>query len=269
MRYLENAIKFLLKYWILAVPLFVLTAIPALISGSGTAAAQMGKLWQTLSDPGQLTNPGNILSTFSAVLPAIAGGGILAFIFQFVSIPATYGLVNKGLETGNAGLNDVGQAISLNFVKYVMYFVGMIVLGIAVTVVFVIISLILGLLISILKGIGIIITVIVMLALVIALIVLAVLLSMWLSAMVVDGLDVIGAAKKSIEIVRTSFWMVLGIIILVAIACGIAGWILGLLAFIPLLGPIIASIVPTVQAFIMIVFLLSVYRERTGKANAA
>jgi len=86
--------------------------------------------------------------------------------------------------------------------------------------------------------------------------------------MVVDNLDVMAAAKKSIEIVRTSFWTVLGITILVAIACGIAGFILGLLRVIPLLGPIIASIVPTVQTFVMVVFLLMIYREKTGKANA-
>jgi hypothetical protein len=78
---------------------------------------------------------------------------------------------------------------------------------------------------------------------------------------------VIAAAKKSIEVIKSCFWTVLGITLLVSIACGIAGWILGLLTIIPLLGPIIASIVPTVQTFVMIVFLLILYRERTGKMN--
>lgn len=268
MKYLENAVRFLLKYWILALPLFVLTAIPALISGTGMSALQIGGLWSKFSNPGQLTNVGNLFSTLPAVLPLIAGGGALGFLFQFVSIPATYGLVNKGLDTGNASLNDIGQAVSQNFVKYIMYFVGMLVLGIAVTIAFVIIALILGLILSLLKGLGVFIMTVIMIAIVIVIIVFAVLLSMWLSAMIVDGLDVVAAAKKSIEIVRTSFWMVLGITILVAIVSGIIGAILSLLAVIPLLGPIIASIVPTAQTFVMIVFLLSVYRERTGKINA-
>jgi len=114
MKYLESAIKFLLKYWILALPLFVLTAIATLVSGGGASTAQLGDLWSTIGNPGQLTDPGNLIKTLPAVLPAIAGGGILAFLFNFVSIPATYGLVNKGLETGTAGLNDIGPAVTLN-----------------------------------------------------------------------------------------------------------------------------------------------------------
>ena len=268
MKYLESAIKFLLKYWILALPLFVLTAIATLVSGGGASTAQLGDLWSTIGNPGQLTDPGNLIKTLPAVLPAIAGGGILAFLFNFVSIPATYGLVNKGLETGTAGLNDIGPAVTLNFVKYIMYFVGTLVLGIAATLAIVIVGFLLGLILSLLGGIGSVILALIMLAIFIAVAVLFVLLSMWLSAMVVDNLDVMAAAKKSIEIVRTSFWTVLGITILVAIACGIAGFILGLLRVIPLLGPIIASIVPTVQTFVMVVFLLMIYREKTGKANA-
>lgn len=268
MKYLQNAINFLVKYWILAVPMFVLTAIAALVSGIGVSAAQLGTLWAALGNPGQLTDPGNLIKTLPAVLPAIAGGGILAFLFNFVSIPATYGLVNKGLETGTAGLNDIGSAVSQNIVRYIMYFVGTLVLGLAVTIALFLVILLLGLLLSLLGGFGTLIMTLVMLAVFLAVIVFAVLLSMWLSAMVVDNLDVVAAAKKSIEVVKTSFWTVLGITILVAIACGIVGFILGLLKVIPLLGPIIASIVPTVQTFVMIVFLLILYREKTGKTNS-
>ncbi|NJD04633.1 MAG: hypothetical protein FIA99_19010 [Ruminiclostridium sp.] len=268
MKYLESAVKFLLKYWILAVPLFVLTAVASLVSGVGLAAAQFSQLWTTFGNPAQLTDPGSLIKTIPLVLPAIVGGGILAFIFNFIAIPATYGLVNKGLESGNAGLNDIGSAVSQNFVKYVMYFIGTLVLGIAAIIALLIVTLLLGLILSLLGGFGAVLLTIIMLAIFIAVIVFLVLLSMWLSAMVVDNLDVVAAAKKSIEVVKTSFWTVLGITILVAIVCAIVGFILNLLVIIPLLGPIIASIVPTVQTFVMIVFLLMLYREKTGKTNA-
>lgn len=267
MKYLENAIKFFLKYWILALPLFVLTAVAALISGIGVSTAQIGNLWSTFTNPGKFSNPGTLIQTLPAALPAIAGGGLLAFLFNFVSIPATYGLVNKGLESGNAGLNDIGNAVSQNFVKYIMYFIGTLVLGVGVIVALLIVTLLLGLILSILGGLGNVIMIVVMLVIFLAIIVFLVLLSMWLSAMVVDNFDVVGAAKKSIEVVKNSFWTVLGITVLVTIVSGIAGFILGLLKVIPLLGPIIASIVPSAQTFIMIVFLLMLYRESTGKRN--
>jgi hypothetical protein len=154
MKYLENAIKFLLKYWILAVPLFILTAIASLVSNAGISAAQFNALWAIISNPSQLADPGNLLQTLPTILPAIAGGGILAFLFQFISMPATYGLVNKGLETGAASLNDLGSAITLNVVKYIMYFIGTLVLGIAIVIVFFIVAVLLGLILSLLGGFG-------------------------------------------------------------------------------------------------------------------
>lgn len=268
MKYLESAIKFLIKNWILAVPLFVLIALAALLHGGvSSAAASLSSLWSAYGNIGQLTNPNTMLSSLPSILPAVAvGGGIWAFLFNFIAIPATYGLVNKSLDTGSVGINDIGSAVSQNFVKYIMYFVGMLVLSIAMCLGSFILLLILGLLTALIKPL-IIVTVIVAIALFIAIIVLMVLLSMWLSAMVADGLDVIAAAKKSIEVVKSCFWTVIGITILVAIVCGIAGWILAWLGVIPVLGQIIVSVVPTTQTFIMIVFLLLIYRERTGKTN--
>jgi len=150
-----------------------------------------------------------------------------------------------------------------------MYFVGTLVVGIVIGLASFILLLILVLITSILKGLGIALMVIVLLALLVAAIVFSVLISMWLSAMIVDNLDVVAAAKKSIEVVKGCFWTVLGITLLVSVAAGIAGSILGLLKIIPLLGPIIYSAVPTAQSFVMIVFLLTLYRERTGRVNAA
>lgn len=267
MKYLESAIKFLIKNWILAVPLFVLIALGTLLGGTSNTAANFTRLWDTFGSIGQLTDPGKMLSTLPSILPDFAvGGGLLVLLFNFVAIPATYGLVNKSLDTGNAGLNDIGAAVSQNFVKYVMYFIGTFVVGLALGIGSFIILLIFGVLSALFRPL-IVLTVLVGIALAIAVIVLIVLLSMWFSAMVVDGLDVVAAARKSIEVVRTSFWTVLGISILVAIACGIAGVILGLLGRIPLLGRIIVSIVPTVQTFVMLVFYLIIYREKAGRPS--
>ena len=267
MKYLESAIKFLLKYWILAIPLLVLTALAFLLTGR--SAFNAGNLLSTYANSGLLRGMPNapwLYSAMSSLMPS--SGGFWLILFNFVAIPLTYGLVNKNLESANAGLGDIGQAIGQNFVKYIMYFVGVVVLGLAAAIAIGLVTLLLGLIFSLLGGVGTFIMSIIMLAIALAAIVVVVLLSMWLSAMVVDNLDVVAAAKKSMEVVKTSFWTVIGITILVAIACGIAGFILGLLKVIPLLGPIISSIVPTAQTFVMIVFLLMIYREKTGKINA-
>ena len=204
---------------------------------------------------------------YHAAFSTIVGRSIIAFLSNFISVPATYGLVNKGLDTGNAGLNDIGSAISQNFVKYIMWFVGYLVLGLALTIAFFIVMLLLSLILSLLGNFGAILLLLIGLAIIIAIIVFYVLMSLWFSAMVVDNLDIIAAAKKSIEIVKGSFWTVLGITLLVAIACGIVGLILGLFDRIYFLGPIIATIAPTARTFIMTVFLLMVYREKTGRVN--
>ncbi len=266
MKYLESALKFLIKNWILAVPLFVLVALAALLGRTFTAAASLRSLWLAYGNIGQLSSPGNIFPFLQTILPVAAGGGILTFIFNFIAIPATYGLVNKSLDTGHAGLNDIGSAISGNFAKYVMYILGVIVVSVALGLASFIILLVMVLITAAFKP-FIIVTIIIAIALTVAIIIIMLLLSLWLPAMIVDGLDLAAAAKKSVEIVRSCFLMVLGITLLVGIGCGIAGSIIGWLGLIPFLGKIITSIVPAAQSFIMITFLLIVYRERTGRTN--
>lgn len=269
MKYLESTIKFSIKNWMLILPLFVLLALANLLGGVGKAAVDFASLWSALGSLGDISNPGDVLSTLPGLFSAMAlGSGAWAALFNFVAIPATYGLVSQSLETGNAGIHDIGAAIGKNFVKYVMYFIGTLAVWLAIGIAVLLLLLLLSLLVMLLKGFGIALLVIAVIALLVALAVFAVLISLWLSAMIVDNLDVIAGFKKSIEVVKGCFWTVLGITVLVSIAAGIAGAILGLLSGIPLLGPIIYSAAPAAQTFIMTVFLLTLYRERTGKVNA-
>lgn len=265
MNYLVNAVKFSIKNWMLILPLFVLMALAALIGGVGSAA-NLGALTGLISGG---TDPSALFAALPALLTSIVGGGIVSFIAPFIYMPAIYGLVNKSLETGNATLNDIGAAISNNFVKYIIYFVGQIVVYLVCGIPALLLLLLFSWLTTVLHGFGIFLLVIIVLALFVFFIVLGVLLSLWFAAMVIDGLDVVAAAKKSIEVVKGFFWTIVGITVLVGIAAAIVGSILGFLNAIPLLGPIITSAVPTAQTFVMIVFSIMIYRERTGRVNAA
>ncbi len=268
MKYLERAIRFSIKNWMLILPLFVLTALANLIGGIGSSITAISGLSGFMGYFTDISGPGDIFRLAPAILSAFAlTSGVWGFIFQIVSYPTTYGLVNKQLETGSASLNDIGAAISNNIVKYIMYFIGTIVVNFVIGIACLLLLLILSLLVLLLKGFGVFLLVIVVIALFIAYVIFSTLISMWFAAMVVDGLDVVAAFKRSIEIVRSMFWTVLGVTILLSIAAGVAGFILGFLTVIPLLGPIIYSAVPAAQTFIMIVFLLTVYREHTGRTN--
>ncbi|MGE5614418.1 MAG: hypothetical protein ACM3XR_08425 [Bacillota bacterium] len=267
MKYLVNALNFSVRNWMLIIPLYVLTALAALISGAG-ATLSLGTISDMMTRGG-FNDPDQLIRFIPGILTAAIGGSIVSFLVQFAIYPISYGLVNKSLETGNTNLNDMGNALKENFVKYLLYFVGqLVVFGVFFIAAF-LVTLLLGLIFSVLGGIGLALMALVILALFLAYIVLNTLLCLWFSAMVIDNLDVVASAKKSVEIVKSFFWTVLGINVLVLIAGSIVGGILGFVNIIPLLGPIIFSIVPSAQTFISLVFYIMFYRDKTGRiANA-
>lgn len=262
MKYLKAAISYFIKNWLIATPLFVCLAIPALFTSTANTLTSLTKVWSSLINPAQLTDLRQIFSLLAVIVPFAIGGGILSFVFQFVSMPATYGLVNEGLETGRSDLNQIGNAISTNFVKYVLYFAGTLLVWLAFGIISVVVTLIFALAhLSVL---------IILFALILGIgaIILSVLLSLWFSAMVADNLDVFEAAKRSVEIVKSCFWTLVGISLLVPIAGSIISAILGFLNYIPLIGPLVLSVIPAATTFVMVVFYLLVYRDKTGKYNS-
>ncbi len=265
MKYLVSAIHYAARNWMLMLPVFVLTAIVNIIAG--VSSAINSGIWSSLSGMNDYTDFKTVFTALSAIFAAVVGSAVLALIARLIYEPATYGLVNKSLETGNAGLNDIGAAISGNFIKFVIYLVGMLVVGLVASVAALLVWLLLKLIFSLLGALGAVIMVILTIAIILFFIALFIVLSFWFSAMVVDSLDVVAAAKKSIEVVKSCFWTILGVWLLVLIVCAVASGILYFVTKIPLLGPIIYSVVPTVQYFVMAVFFLLIYREKTGRTN--
>jgi len=267
MKYLENAIKFALKYYILIIPLYVLAVIPALISRAGAANAlnQMRGIFNVMRDPmGQMQNPGALAGAVSSAAFASTGAGLLGFILTILAIPATYGLIKKAMDTGNATLNDIAPAISGNIVKYLINLVGTIVLWVLFGLAAVILGLLVALFVALIKPLGIFLGVVISIAILLAIAVISVLTSLWLPAMIVDNLDVMPALKKSFEVAKSSFWTILGITLLIYVISGVAGAIVGILNVIPLIGPIITSVIPAATGFVVYTFLMMLYREKTS-----
>ncbi|HOQ08018.1 MAG TPA: hypothetical protein PLP87_09465 [Clostridiales bacterium] len=249
MKHLTNAANFTVRNWMLIIPAFALLAISYIIQA--LAGISGGSSFSMESQYG-FGSAGDVFKTLLGFLATSAlGGSIITLIAQLVYQPVNYGLANKGIETGNAALADTGAAITENLAKFIMFIIGKIVLYIALCIAA-------FLPVLLLKGFG-------YILLQIFDIVLLTLISLWFPAMVVDGLDVVSALKKSVEIVRTCFLTVFGITFLIGLIALAATMILGL---IPIIGIILTAAVAAIMQFVMAVFYLLLYREKTGKAAA-
>ena len=261
MKYLENAIRFITKHYILAVPLFISTALAALLGGS--TSGFIGKAWEVLADMRAevdfFNNPAGIIS-FLTSAAVVSGIGFLSFILTIIVTPATYGMVNKALNEGFATLNDFVPQFKNNIAKYLIFWVGTLVLWLGFGILVALFGLISALFIAISKWLGILFIVIMFLLIIIAVVYVGVNMSLWFPAMVVENIDVLSAFKKSFSLVKRNFLMILGINLLVGIVASLASLILSILGMIPLLGSIILSIVPTASSFTMIVFFLMYYK---------
>ena len=267
MKYFENALSFLGKFFVLILPLYLLYAIPSLFNGIGTTI-NYGKYLSTFRsltmDPMRIQNPTEIIRLFTGIFIAAAGASLLGFILEFLIKPATFGMVKKALETSNSDLNDFVPELKINLVKYIVYWIGNLLLWLVFAIAASIAVLVFVLLAAVLGRIGYILLALIIFCLVLAGIVLGILTSLWFPAMVVENLDIVAALKKSFKVAAGSFWTILGMTLLIWLIGAVAGFILGFLGFIPLLGSLIVSIIPAVTGFIMIVFYMMLYRDKVG-----
>ena len=247
MKYLESTLKFLGRFYILALPLYILSALPSLIGGvstMGNYSKLMKELMAAGSDPMRMQDPTMLIGLFSGLFAAAAGTGIVAFILTLIITPATHGMINKALATNHADLNDFVPSLKDNIVKYIIFLVGSLVLwlvfGIAVFVIF----LIFGLITAVIKWLGILLIILGVIGTALAAITLGICVSLWFPAMVADNLDVMSALKKSIEVAKGSFWTLLGITLLVWLVSAVAGGVLGLFGLIP-----VKSFFPAIKSY--------------------
>lgn len=272
MKYLENAFKFLGKYYLLLIPLFISVVIPAILNGPSNNAMmeQLNEIQNAIkTDPSLSQNPNELLALYGTLASSYAAlgiGSLLALVLSIVVMPATYGMVNKALATGNADLSDFVPEMKNNIVKYILFGLVSLVLyfGIGIAV-----AIIVGICIALMAvsvPLGVIAIILFAFALAAGIYAFTRLILFWFPAMVCDNLGVIDALKKSISVGKSYFWPVVGISLLISIGSGIAtGIVNGIFGRIAVIGPTIVSVAPVLAQFILIVFLFEVYRDKTGK----
>ncbi len=275
MKYLEKAFHFLIKNYVLMVPLFIVAALPSLIAtaGAATLGANMGEIWTIMQDLDYfLSNPKELMEEIGPMLFATIGiagiGGFLAFILNFVAYPATGGMIKKGIETGRTDLSDFSPSLSEHFKTYFMYWLGKLVFGFIVGIIAIILFVILGVIVGRLGRIGMLLAFLGALAIGLVAIVIAILVTLWFPAMIIDNLGIVDGFKKSIEVAKSNFWTLLGIAVLVSIASTIVGGIVGMIVgWIPFIGTIIVQVIPTFATVLILVFQFMLYADNSGKNN--
>ncbi|MFZ5987644.1 MAG: hypothetical protein ACOYWZ_11040 [Bacillota bacterium] len=279
MKYLEDAFKFLGKFFILIIPLFIASAIPSMIVG-GTNTMEMtnrmNEFSVSMAEGSSDMLPQEIFGMLFEILqPFFILVGIslaVSLVLYLVVMPATYGMINKALATGNASLSDFLPELKNNFVKYILFGICSFLVSIIITIILAVIIALFVFLIIALQSVsttamvlGIVIGVLIGIAIILLLMAFGFLLVYWFPAMVVDDLDVVAGFKKSIEVAKSYFWPTVGITLLISIAGSVANSVLGFFGMVPVIGGIFISIVPTMISFITTVFYIMVYRDKTGK----
>ena len=270
MKYFEDAFRFVTKNYLIIIPIFIATLVPALlIIGSGPTAAELQAI---LNDFQQYpdyfaSNPGAMIDALrQAGFGNSANSGIISTILNFMAIPMTAGLIKLGLDSGNVSINDFAPALSSNIGKYLSYFLVTILFVIVGVIAFVIfIVLMFSLLIA--SESGWIFFLLGILLVSFGVIALGVFLSFWFYAMVLDDLKVMEAFKRSFAVAKRCFWTLVGIGILIGIAEGLLGGFIGIFANVPVLPTLLNSFVTATAAVVRMVFLFMIYRSFQPKEH--
>lgn len=270
MKYFENALNFLGRFFVLIIPIYLLYAIPSLINGIGTSV-NYGKYLdfaRSLSmNPMQLQNPSEIMRLFSGLFITVIGASLLGLILEFITKPASFGMINNALKYGSSDLNEFVPALKENFIRYVIYWIGSLLLWLVFSIAACLAILIFVLLAAVIGKIGYVLVALVVLTVILAGIALGTLTSLWFPAMVAEELDVLEGLKKSFKVAGESFWTILGLTLLVWLIGAVAGFVLGFFGIIPVIGSLVVSMVPAVTGFFMMAVYMMIYREKASGAK--
>jgi hypothetical protein len=275
MRYLENALKFTFNNILLALPLLISMAIPALIINIGTAGFSvmfMQKYMQfvreAVENNGQFYgfNPdffNNMVNEKMVICIVISV--VLYIFFAIIVYPATYGLINKKYETGIANFNDFSSSLSKYIGRFVQYGLLSIAIDIGASVVFsILIGIAVVVIIMVNRVAGVLLILLFSLAFIVGVITLRTYMSLWFPAVCTEDSGIVRGLKNSFKYVNGSFWLILGITILISLAGNMAGWMFGLF---PIIGSVITSVISTLVQYVKIVFSFEIYRQKTGRFN--
>lgn len=259
MKSLEKAFNFLMKnYWIF-LPMIIAKVIPAFIFEGG--AVSLSQSIQNILLRGSelgIANDTQMITKMFAMLGLVSIGSFTGFILQIIATPIVFGMIKKGLLTGNTGMDDFVPALKGNFLKYLLYIIVRKTMALIICVFFVMIAM-MGIL-SIFNAAweGLILMGAFSLILFIIIIMLGLLapfLTLWFPAMVLDDCSLFDGLKKSINIVKSKYLTILGINVLMGMVSIMFGTMISAIPFRTVFSSIISSLIAVVlYTFYMIIY---------------
>jgi len=263
MNTLNKAIGLLRKHWIIIIPTFLAVFIPALLirSSSGNLAEVLREFSENIDYYSKNAEALNEL--FASARTGIGSGGLLSTILNIAAVPMTAGLLRRVLSDQPAGFGDFAVALSENILTYLKHLLGLILFGIGIgftaVVYFVILLLVSFSGNTINFGVLFFGSILFMLLAV----TIGTFLTFWFAAMVLEDYTLFAAVKRSFSLVRKCFWKIVGVTLLIQISIAILTGIAGGFAGIPLVGPLLYSVVSAFGTVLMMTFAFVLYKEQT------
>lgn len=265
MKQLEKSIKLLLKNYLIILPLFVATVIPAVIERGDVLLPGFVRMLNYFREPGNIKVMPTVFSMLKTLYSA-QSTGIVGFILQFFAIPATIGMIIRAINGETASIEDITPSTKGYIKQYLIYWGASLVVSLGLSTAAILSGAMIAGLTLLFSGFRIFLLVIMYFTMLIVVVFITVLLSLWLPAMVVDDLNVLDAAKKSIEYMKNSFISILTIYLIVNIAAGILQFIISIaFGWIPVFGDIANSLVPSITAALLLTYYIIEYRSVAGK----
>lgn len=263
MNTLSKAIDLLRKHWMILVPTFLALLIPALLVRTNTN--NVAEILREFSDNYQYyaQNSEALSELFAGIKTGVGTGGILSTILNFAAVPMTAGLLRRVLEDQPAGFGEFAMSLSENIITYLKHVLGLILFGISIGIISLIYFLIL--LVVVFSGNSINLGVLLFgtLFFMIALMVVGVFLTFWFAAMVLEDYTLFAAVKRSFTLVGKCFWKIVGVTLLIQISFAILTGIAGAFVAVPLVGPLLSSVVAATGSVLMMTFAFVLYKEQT------
>ena len=270
MKFLENALKFTFKNFILCLPLFFVYVIPNIVMGIGSMFFMVNYFGQFEKIINEMNaNPNFIpgvdffvdmygMPFIICMIISLALSLVLAIVFN----PAVYGMVSKRLGTGSASLKDVMPNMSKFVGRYVLFLLMNIAFVLAFSIVFgIFIALSFLLMMSVLP-LGIMLMLLLFLGFFFLLLIYSAVSGMWFPAVCTEDCGIFAGLKYCFKALKGTFWRVFGVMLLVSLCTGIAS---AFFSWIPVLGSMAGGGISALSSFVLIVYYFQVYRARTGR----
>ncbi|MDQ2087333.1 hypothetical protein RBH29_12945 [Herbivorax sp. ANBcel31] len=266
MRFLENSFKFFGKYIIFAIPLFVIYAIQSLMVAPGLE--ELSIFLESNMDALNVNNPEFFEELITQQgfpeLDGLMSSSIIVTILLLFVMPATYGIINRIYSNGSASFGDFFIEMKNNVLKYFLYILALIVFYIVIGLIVALVSMILGIVAGVALPLAILFGIMMFFGIIILFVFVMNVTVMGFTAVVTDKIGVFGGISKAMSVVKSYFWPIIGITLLISVGSTIASVVV---MFVPItqVALILSAALSAIVIFIFIVFTFEVYRDKTEK----